>query len=122
MLITMEAEFKSILDAVRAIKIGMKTLEYWDDIYLIANKKEEIYVVCDDPGQFIKNGWSNCGTDEDPSKYAKEFKVFQYQHIDRVRGVSKNGFYQLVKFKNKKHEYARKEMDVQFEQSVDFWV
>lgn len=49
MLITMEAEFKSILDAVRAIKIGMKTLEYWDDIYFVANKKEEIYVVCDDP-------------------------------------------------------------------------
>lgn len=48
----MEAEFKSILDAVRAIKIGMKTLEYWDDIYLVANEKEEIYVVCDDPGQF----------------------------------------------------------------------
>lgn len=117
----MEAEFKSILDAVRAIKIGLKTLEYWDDIYLVINTEDETYVVCDNPGQFIKNGW-DCGADNNPSDYVNEFKVFQYQHIDRVRGVSKNGFYQLVKFKNKKHEYARKEMDVQFERSVDFWV
>ncbi|WP_130067768.1 hypothetical protein [Bacillus albus] len=117
----MEAEFKSILDAVRAIKIGLKTLKHWDDIYLVVNEKAEAYVVCDNPGQFIKKGWG-CGTGNNPSEYANEFKVFKYQHIHRVRGYSKYEFYKLVKFKNKEREYARTEMNVQFEQSVDFWV
>ncbi|HDR7203943.1 TPA: hypothetical protein QCW56_002495 [Bacillus cereus] len=118
----MEADFIGALDAMRAIKNGLKTMQDWDDIYLVINEEDSIYAICDDPAKFVEGRWDSWGAGHDPAAYANEFKIYQYQHANRVSDVSKYGLYKSVKFTNGKSNYARKEIQVNGAYIVNFWV
>ncbi|OKA28159.1 hypothetical protein BJR06_29785, partial [Bacillus cereus] len=63
----MKADFINILDAMRAIKNGLKTMQAWDDIYLVINEEDSVYAVCDDPAKFVEDCWDSWGAGNDPA-------------------------------------------------------